>query len=196
MWHKASTSPQFIPQWKIHEVDIINIISQMRKLNLRELKFLAQVKELVSVLEEVSSSLTGHDSWVGLCLGWNQHDLLGGMQWEPIPLPSPNLILCCVSGSMGWERRENLGMGTEVLLRTHLLPSLPTSSKTQVALGLMQQYCSTGVQRAISDMYLLPMPPECLRTPTLGTVCIPPENENIRNASGAKDYISSSKAKY
>lgn len=72
---------------------------------------------------------------------------------------------------MGWEGRENRGMGTEVLLRMHLLPSLPTSSKTQVALGLMQQHCSTCVQRAISDRYLLPMPPECLRTPTPGTVC-------------------------
>lgn len=48
---------------------MINIMSQMRKLRLREFNFLAQVKELVSVLEEVSSSLTGHDSRVGLCLG-------------------------------------------------------------------------------------------------------------------------------
>lgn len=43
-------------------------ISQMRRLYLRELKFLASVKKQVGILE-VFTTRTGYDSGIGLCLG-------------------------------------------------------------------------------------------------------------------------------
>ena len=76
-----------------------------------------------------------------------------------------------------------------------LLGGSPGLQQDPLNLGALMDQCCSGRCYVPHLTHTPPVSPECLRTPTLKTVHIPSENENIRNASGAKEHINSSKTK-